>query len=142
MLTLQKVVNASLGQKIGSMESSFANHAVGALFAGLLLIVGIKTGHIHFSNVPSHLFLGGCLGVFLVFFINYAIPVIGIMATLICLVLSQLIASSAVDHYGIFSDNIMKMGHLRVAGIILITAGAILVLSRNKEDESNATSQK
>lgn len=131
-LTLQKAVNAALGQQIGGMESSFVNHFVGTLVAGLLLLAGIHTGQIYFSGIPFYLFLGGCLGVFLVFFINIAIPVIGIMATLICLVLSQLVTSSMLDHYGIFSDKIMKMGAFRVAGIALVILGAALVLSRNK----------
>lgn len=131
-LTLQKAVNAALGQQIGGMESSFVNHFVGALFAGLLFLAGIHTGQIYFSGIPPTLFLGGCFGVFLVFFINTAIPIIGLMATLICLILSQLITSSVLDHYGIFSDKIVKMGPLRITGIALVILGAALVLSRKK----------
>jgi len=132
VLTLQKVVNAALGKRIGSMESSFVNHIVGTLFAGLLLAIGLKSGQIHFENIPPYLFLGGFFGVFMIFFVNYAIPIIGVMATLICLILAQLITSSTIDHYGFINANILKIGYLHIAGIALIICGALLVLIRKK----------
>lgn len=132
-LTFQKVVNAALGKRIGSMESSFINHIVGAFFGGLLLLVGLRTGHIYFSGIPFYLFLGGSLGVFVVFFVNYSIPVIGIMATLICLTISQLTTSLVIDHYGFVNGTVLQMGALRIVGIILIICGAMLVLSRRKK---------
>lgn len=131
-LTFQKVINAALGKRIGSLESSFINHLVGALFGGVLLIAGLKTGRIHFAGVPFYLFLGGSLGIFLVAFINYSIPVIGVMATLICLIISQLTTSLVVDHYGLVNGTVLHIGFGRIAGVALIVCGAMLVLWKGK----------
>lgn len=133
-MTWQKTVCAALGERIGGMESSFINHIVGAILAGLLLAAGIRTGQISFSGIPFYFFLAGCLGVFYIYLINYTIPIIGIMATLICLILSQLITSSVIDHYGLLNSNVIKFGISRAIGIILITIGTILVLSKSKSN--------
>lgn len=131
VLTSQRVVNAALGKRIGSMESSFVNHIVGAVFGGLLLILGLRTGHIYFTGIPYYLFLGGSLGVFLVYFMNFSIPVIGVMATSVCLIISQLATSLIIDHYGFINGTVLQIGYLRIAGMIFIICGTTLVLARD-----------
>ena len=72
-------LNASLGLHVGNMKSSFMNHLVGALFAGLLLLVGFKTGSLFLPDFPFLYCLGGCFGVLMVAMCNFAIPRIGMM---------------------------------------------------------------
>jgi transporter family-2 protein len=123
VLTLQKAVNAALGRHIGSLESSFVNHLVGALAAGALLALGL-------AWIPPHLFVGGALGAFMIFFMNYAIVRAGVMATLICMLISQLACSAAIDHLGLFGDAAIPVRPAQLAGILLIIAGAVFVLTK------------
>jgi len=51
IVTLSRLVNSRLGSYVGSLKGSFINHVVGSLFAGLLLLVGLGTGHIYFNLV-------------------------------------------------------------------------------------------
>lgn len=131
-LSLLKAVNAALGERVGLMESSFISHFVGAVVAACLLVVGIRTGHFHIDGIPFYFFLGGCLGLFMIVMINYAFPIIGAMATLICMILSQLISSLIVDHCGLFNACVIKMDSGRIIGVILVMIGAGLVLWRKK----------
>lgn len=132
-LSLLKAVNARLGERVGLMESSFISHLVGAIVAALLLIVGIRTGHFAITGIPFYFFMGGCLGLFMLVMINFAIPVIGAMATLICMVLSQLITSLVVDHCGLFNACVIKVDNGRLIGVFLVIVGAGLVLWRRKK---------
>jgi bacterial/archaeal transporter family-2 protein len=130
VLTLQKAVNGALGKHIGSLQGSFVNHLVGALVAGALLAAGLATGSLHVAGIPPHLFLGGSLGAFMICCMNYAIARAGVMATLICMLISQLVCSTVIDHYGLFGGVAIEMRPARLAGILLIIAGAIFVLTK------------
>lgn len=127
-LSLLKAVNARLGERVGIMESAFISHLMGAVVAATLLIIGIRTGHFSFSGIPFYFFMGGCLGLFMIAMINYAIPVIGAMAALICMILSQLLTSLVVDHCGLFNACVIKVDSGRIIGVILVFIGAGLVL--------------
>lgn len=129
-LSLLKAVNARLGERLGIMESSWISHVVGAFAAALLLVLGIRTGQFALSGIPFYFFLGGCLGLFMIVLINYAFPIIGAMATLICMILSQLTTSLIVDHCGLFNACVIKMDNGRIIGVILVMIGAGLVLTR------------
>ncbi len=131
-LSLQKAVNARLGERLGLMESSFANHAVGAVIAAALLVVGIRTGTFVTTGVPWYLFMGGCIGLIMIVLINYAFPIIGATATLICMILSQLSSSVIVDHCGLFNGCVIHVDTGRIIGVILVLIGAGLVLGRKK----------
>lgn len=132
LLSLQKLINASLGIKVGSMESSFINHLVGAVFSFLLLLVGLGVGSIYFKGIPFYYFLGGSFGVFLVYFINFSIPQIGAMATLIFLIFSQLVVSSIIDHFGVFGGFVDEFNVFKALGIVMIMIGAFFVLNKKR----------
>lgn len=132
ILASQKLINASLSLRFSSMQSSFINHFVGAVFAGALLLFGIRTGNIFFHNIPFYCFLGGVIGVFTVSFLNYAIPKIGAMNMAICVVFGQILGSSVIDNYGLFGAEVIELTPLRVFGMILIILGTILVSTKKK----------
>lgn len=130
--SLQKAINAALGEKLGTVQSSFINHVVGMVVASLLLIVGIRTGHFSTAGIPFYLFLGGCAGFFAIVLINYAFPIIGAVATILWLVLAQLVSSLIVDNCGFLNGCIIKMDGSRIAGVILVIIGAGLVVVRKR----------
>lgn len=135
-LGAQKIINAALAVRIGCMGGSFFNHAVGALFAGCLLLLGIRTGSFSLGGVPFHYFLGGCIGVFSIALVNYSIPRIGAMATVLCLILCQLITSCFIDHCGFLGSKQILMTPARYSGVILILVGAVLVLMGRRGEPS------
>ncbi len=139
LLSLQQVTNAALGLRIGSVGSSVINHLVGALFAGLLLIIGFQTGRLNISGIPLLYFLGGALGVSTVAMGNYAIPRIGVVMTAILFTSSQLFTSSLIDHFGLLGAKHIPLTPSHAIGILLIIIGATLVFTKEKPKTLPAT---
>jgi len=129
-LSLQQVLNAALGVRVGSIGSSSVNHLVGAFFGFLLLICGFGTGHFYLDGIPYLYFTGGFIGVGIVAIANFAIPRIGAVLMSILLMSFQLLTSSLVDHFGWMGGDPIPMSLERIGGILLLVLGAVLVFSK------------
>lgn len=132
LLAFQQAMNAALGVRLGSMGGSAVNTLVGALFAGLLLLIGFRTGPMQFAGVPWIYFLGGGLGLCSVAMSNYSIPRIGVTLTAILFMTSDLLAASLIDHFGLFGAQTLPLTFSHGLGILLLTAGAVLVFGKKK----------
>lgn len=137
LLMLSQLLNAGLGLRIGPFGGSFINHLAGALFGGLLLIVGLGAGHFIFSGIPFLYFLGGCIGVFIVALFNYSVPRVGAAFMSVLWTSAQLLVSSLIDHFGWLGGEIIPLTVTRFMGIGLLMVGASLVFSgRGGHDEA------
>ncbi|MFH1653851.1 MAG: DMT family transporter [Pseudomonadota bacterium] len=132
ILVMQRLLNASLGTRIGGMKSSFVNHLVGTLFALALLTFGLGNGNFKIAGIPIHYFMGGCFGVFTVYLANLAVVRIGAMVTSICLTSSQLLTSAIIDHFGLFGGQAIENNSTRIIGMLLIFVGAIMASKKKK----------
>ena len=133
MVVMTRTVNASLGTFLGVFRGSFLNHLIGSFFAGLLLLLGLGTGKIFFSNIPFWYFTGGMIGIFLVFFSNYAVPRLGATAVGIIMIFSQLSTSSFIDHFALLEATLRSLTLLKISGLALILFGTVLVVRKRKE---------
>jgi transporter family-2 protein len=124
-----RVANAALATRVGNMRSSFVNHLAGALFAGLLLAVGIRTGVLQWSGIPLVYFLGGAFGVLIVAASNYAVQHAGAVVFAVLILTFQLITSAAIDHFGWMGGTVIPMTLERAFGLVLIIGGAVLVVT-------------
>jgi len=124
-----RIVNAALATRVGNMRSSFVNHLAGALFAGLLLAVGVRTGVLRWSGIPLVYFLGGSLGVLIVAASNYAVQYAGAVVFAVLILTFQLITSAAIDHFGWMGGEVIPMTVERGVGLALIIGGAVLVVT-------------
>ena len=69
-------------------------------------------------------------GAFIVFSITLAAPRIGTFATLALIITGQLALGAVIDRYGLFGLQQIPLTSYRIAGIILLAAGAALALKR------------
>ena len=136
-LSFQQAMNAALALRVGNMGSAVINHLVGALFACLLLLIGIHTGHLMFAGIPLVYFLGGCLGVCTVAMGNYAILRIGVVMTAILFMASQLFTSSLIDHFGLLGARVIPLTLFHSVGILFLIVGATLVFTKKEPVEIN-----
>lgn len=126
---MSRVVNAALATRVGNLEGSFVNHLVGALFAGGLLLVGIRTGVLHLTGIPLIYFSGGCLGVLVVAASNYAVQEAGVVLFSVLLLTFQLLTSAVIDHFGLVGGDVIPLTGPRVLGLVLLLVGAVLVVT-------------
>ena len=54
-------------------------------------------------------------------------PVLGASGTILAIMLAQSCASAAIDHYGLLSVPVRRIGAWRIAGLSLIAAGFALI---------------
>ena len=132
-IPLQSAVNSRLGQQLGGpLYAAFFS-----FLGGLLLVIAVTAasglGLPHqgsFAGLKWYHFTGGFYGVLIVTSVVMAAPVIGIANTLVMIVAGQLLMSVVFDNFGWFGLPEIDLSPARIAGVILIIAGAGLVQMR------------
>ncbi|SHI06118.1 Uncharacterized membrane protein YdcZ, DUF606 family [Clostridium collagenovorans DSM 3089] len=123
LTTLSMVINSSLGKRIGVLQSTLINYIVGLTFSVLVLLVvgsGMKIGFSELKSIPFYMFLGGVIGVSIVYSSNIVIPKIPVVYSTLLLFIGQIVA-------GILIDFIM-MGEIatgKILGAVIMTVGIL-----------------
>ncbi|HZQ63825.1 MAG TPA: DMT family transporter [Gaiellaceae bacterium] len=130
--TIQAAVQATLGDRVGTIEAlGFAMLVAGAAGA-LVLLVGRQSFHAVPASLqqPAWLWVGGALSAFIVLSLTFAAPRIGVSGALGVYIAGTLISAAAVDHFGWLGVERIALGWPRLVGIVLLLGGAALVLRR------------
>lgn len=131
LLSIMIKLNASLGQHIGVLESSFIVHLVGALFALVLVRRIFKKEFItQLISAPKYSFLGGVIGVLVVLVANIVVPKLGMGLTTGVFITTNLMFCTIADHFGFFGLPKFKLTTRRVLGLLSAVMGLILLIWR------------
>jgi len=120
-------LNAALGRTIGSPAVAASVLFVVAFLTAV--IVALATNPQAISKVaaaPKHLFLGGVLIAFYVLTITWIAPIIGVGNAVFFVLIGQLIAAAAIDHFGLFGANVTPLSATRASGIAVMAIGVFL----------------
>jgi transporter family-2 protein len=130
--SIQVAVSGAFGRRIGVLEAT----AFGAIVAALIVVSitlaagrglgGISAG----LREPQWLWLNGVMGAIVVTTITFTAPRIGTFATIGLLIAGQLFMGVVIDGFGLFGLERIPIGWERVAGLVFLAAGALLVLER------------
>lgn len=123
LTTLSMVINSSLGKKIGLMQSTCINYIVGLM--GSLIVLLFLGSNLNISveeikDIPIYIFLGGLLGVIVVYSSNLIIPKIPVVYSALLLFIGQILAGIGID-FILFGNLEIK----KILGAIIISAGII-----------------
>lgn len=125
---LQNPLASLMGQRIGILQGAFIIHLGGTLLAGGL-ILAVPGGNLAaWRSVPWYALGAGALGVALVTAISFAIPRIGVAATVGLVVATQIIIAAWLDHNGLLGASVRLFDTWRFVGVVLLMVGAWLVL--------------
>lgn len=131
-MALQGALNSSLSKVIGLLETTFVVHLVGLVFVSLLLIVfnpgEIKLGLL--SQAPLYSYLGGVLGVIIIYGVVRSIPKVGVAPATTAIILGQLFTAGLIDHLGLLGMDKLCFNWYRVGGTLLVACGAWLILRK------------
>jgi transporter family-2 protein len=120
-------LNASLGAQIGSPAVAALCLFVVAFLATGGVVAATGAGAVKLlAAQPKHLFLAGLLVAFYVLSITYIAPHFGVGNAIFFVLLGQLVAAAAIDHFGLFGARVVPLGLTPAAGIALIAAGIAL----------------
>ena len=81
-------------------------------------------------RTPAWMWLGGLMGLTVVFSITFAQPRIGATATIGILIAGQLVMGAVIDRFGLFGVDRIDISLPRAIGIALLGIGAALSLVR------------
>lgn len=121
-------LNASLGESIGILESSFVVHLVGAVFALPLVFLFGKFSFQNLKTIPKYLFLGGVLGILIVVISNGAVPHLGMVLTVSLFLAGNLFFGAIADHFGFFGLPRFPMNTRRGVGLLCALVGLVMLL--------------
>jgi len=129
-VAFQPSINAKLAQKVGVYESSLISFAVGTL-AMLIVVLFSGRGNLRGISAASWWELtGGFLGAFFVTMTIISVPRMGTTSVMAAIIAGQLATGAMLDHFGLFGLRHLPMTPLRIAGMVLLAAGAALIIKR------------
>jgi len=130
--SVQVAVMGRFGDRIGVIEALVFATCVQLLLAfAILLLSRLGTGGLGGAfRAPPWMWLGGLMGLIVVFTITFAQPQIGATATIGILIAGQLVMGAVIDRFGLFGVDEIALSWPRLLGIVLLGAGAALSLAR------------
>ncbi|MBB1473125.1 MULTISPECIES: DMT family transporter [unclassified Luteimonas] len=128
ILPLQGLINARLSVALhGVVATAFVSFLVGVvLLAAWLLVTRTPLGPVPGARFPPWIWLGGILGAIYVVVFTLLIGRVGAAAAICLAVLGQVLASLALDHFGVLQAA-RPADWTRIAGATLVLAGVLLV---------------
>lgn len=131
LLPIQFLINARLSQGFQSpLWATTISFVVGTL--GLLVLIAAR-GQLAAANWPGALALpwwvwvGGLMGAVYVSLTIITVPVVGPTALVVLLILGQMVAGTALDHFGILTQ-VEPISLQKLLGLALVFAGTWLVV--------------
>ena len=130
MMPTQAAINNKLAVVVDSpILAAFISFFVGTI--GLLVYVvasGTPLGNlVSAKEAPPFLWVGGLLGAFFVTATVVLVPRLGVAMTFSVIIAGQMLVTLVIDHFGLLGVPVKEVSLIRVAGILLITAGVVLI---------------
>lgn len=130
LVALQAPINSMLGRTVGSLQAAFVSFAIGTL--ALLAIASLAKGGLGTvggaRHVPLQYLTGGLLGAVYVTTILVAVRTLGASGVTAATIAGQLAMSVAVDQFGWLGVARHPITAGRVAGLVLLAVGVLLVV--------------
>ena len=128
--SIQAAVLGRLGDRVGTVEAVGFSTLVAGTTGIVVLLVARRSLHGIGSSAhqPIWMWLGGILSAFIVLSITFAAPKIGVAAAIGLVITGNLVVAAAIDRFGWFGVDRIALDWTRVVGILLLAAGAALLL--------------
>ena len=130
--SIQVAVMGRFGDRIGTLQALAFSTVVTMVIALLLLLIARRSlgGFADAVRSPPWMWLGGAMGVLIVFTITLVQPRFGTFATVAIFIVAQIGAGVAIDRFGWFGVERVGLEWTRVLGVVLLASGAVLALRR------------
>ncbi len=125
-ISFQQVFNTRLGEKIGFWETNTVVHASGLAFTLIMLLAAGNGSFAKIGEANKLYLLGGVMGVFIVFSVMSAISTLGAAYSVVILLVTQLIAATVIDSFGLFGSSVIKFDFTKFLGIAIMIAGIVV----------------
>lgn len=130
MMPTQAAINNKLAAFVESpVSAAFISFFVGTIaLLVYLLLTGASLGSLYSAkDAPPVAWIGGLLGAFFVTAAVTLVPRLGIAMTFSLIVAGQMLVTLVLDHFGVLGVPVKEVSLARIAGILLITFGVVLI---------------
>jgi transporter family-2 protein len=130
LMAVQGAMNGALGKAIGTWETTFIVHLLGLVVLSILLF-GFSLGRLSWEEMqtaPWYVYLGGIVGVFIIYLVAVSIPKIGAANATTAIIIGQVGMAVLIDHLGLFGLSSEPFGWKQGVGIAFLAIGAKLLL--------------
>lgn len=130
MMPTQAATNNKMAVVVGSpIMSAFISFFVGTVaLLVYVLVSGESIGSLMSAKeAPPIAWVGGLLGAFFVTAGVTLVPRLGVATTFSVMIAGQMIVTLIIDHFGLLGIPVKEVSFARVAGIVLIGAGVVLI---------------
>lgn len=129
-MAVQGSLNSALGKVVGQAEATLVVHILGAFTAGLVVLLWPGPSTINrVAAAPWYSFLGGPLGVLIIYSVVASIPRVGVALATTAIIVGQVTAALLIDHFGFFGLKEVPFTWWKLVGVGLLAAGARLMLN-------------
>ena len=125
---LQNPLTSLMSQRLGVMESIFIIHIGGAVLTLVPLIAWRGGALDQWRSVPWYALAAGALGLVVLGAVSYTIPRLGVAATLILIIVGQVLTSTILDHFGWLEVAVRPVDTSRLVGIAVVLFGTWLIV--------------
>ena len=126
-IPLMAALNARLGVHLAHpIAAAFTLSAVAATVAGIATLALGPPSAGRFLSAPPSGYLAGFLFVLYIGSITVAAPRIGLGNAVFLVLLGQLVAAAAIDHFGLLSAPVAPLTPRRLLGLALMALGVFL----------------
>lgn len=121
-VSVQSAVNGKLGSEVGTMESTYISFLTGSLFLTVIVLLFGQGNLFLIVEAPFWQWLCAIFGIIFVMIMVYAVPHIGVTATTLTVIVGQLGAGMAIDHFGWFHQEVTSFNWQRFIGMLCLIA--------------------
>lgn len=129
-IATQAVINAQLKLAVGHpLIAAFISFFIGTMALGVCIVL-FQIPLPSFSSLvsaPLYKLSGGLLGAIFVSLIIVSVGKIGVAVMFSLVIAGQLITAMHYDHFGMFGLQTTRVDVFKIAGVILLIAGAYLI---------------
>lgn len=133
LIPAMAALQGTLGRTIASPLYA-ALIAVGMSFLAMGAVLAVLRpalpGSDLFAAVPPLAWIGGIAMAFYATSATFLAPRFGVGNFIMCAVVAQLAASTLIDQFGLFGAPVYPVDAKRIAGLVLLGAGTVLVAMR------------
>jgi transporter family-2 protein len=123
----QAAANAGLSSRIGLGAALVVNTVIVLIASLIFYLARGQFGSIFPSGTPWILYLGGVCGFLIILSLAFVFPRVGAAVAIALVVLGQGIGALAIDHYGLLGMPREPLTLFRVAGLLLVGGGIVLI---------------
>jgi transporter family-2 protein len=132
LVGMQAPINSRLGKTVGGVQAASFSFLAGTL--ALVSLTFVLRGGLgswgRIGQVPWWALVGGLLGAVYVFVALEAVRTLGASGLTAVVITGQLAISVAIDRFGLLGVAKQHVGAQRIAGLVLLIAGVVLVVRK------------